>query len=159
MTWQSSTDLKDKIFAALVYSLPLIDVFSYGQFLFTQFPQLIYLYLPLQPIVLIYQSIPFAGLIVFFVLLLAVVRNMKISRFIRFNTMQAILLDILLILFGLVLSILVNGLGANNILVETLYNVIFLGIWAGCIYAMVQSLRGQYADIPTISEAANSQTP
>jgi hypothetical protein len=159
VTWQSSADIKDKIFAALVYSLPLIDVIPYGQFLFNQFPFLSYIYVPLEPILLIYRSVPFASIIVFFVLLLAVVRNMNISRFIRFNTMQAILIDILVILCGFILSVIVGGLGESNILSETLYNVVFLATLAGCIYAMVQSAMGRYADIPTVSEAANSQTP
>jgi uncharacterized membrane protein len=50
-------------------------------------------------------SLPFASLIIFFALYLGVVRNENISHFIRFNAMQAILLDIVLMLCGLVLPI------------------------------------------------------
>jgi uncharacterized membrane protein len=159
MAWQSSIDIKDKLFAALVYGLPLVDAIPFGVFLFNQFPFLQYLYVPLQPIILIYSAIPLGSLIVFFVLFLAVIRNMNISRFIRFNAMQAILIGILLSLFGLIFRFLINAIGADNIVIETLSNVIFIGTWAACIYSIVQSVRGIYAELPTISEAANSQTP
>jgi hypothetical protein len=41
--------------------------------------------------------------------------------------------------------------------VETLFNVVFLGAFAACVYSIIQSVIGKYADIPTISEAAYSQ--
>jgi uncharacterized membrane protein len=87
---------------------------------------------------------------------LAVVRNPRISHFIRFNTMQAILIDILVYLLGLLLGFVARGLGAN-LVVETLFNVVFLGAFAACVYSIIQSVIGKYADIPTISEAAYSQ--
>lgn len=157
MTWRGSTDVKDRIFGALVYSLPLVYayVFGFGEFLLSQFPALGLIYLPLSPLIFVY-SIPFAGIIIFFVLFLAVVRNERINHFIRFNTMQAILIDILLVLCGFLLQILARGLGAN-FLIETLYNVVFLATLAACFYSIVQSVRGQYAEIPTLSEAAYSQ--
>lgn len=156
--WSGSTDVKDRIFAALVYLLPLIYVLPFGMFLLKQIPALSIIYLPLQPLISIYYGFPFAGIIIFFVLFFAVIRNQNISRFIRFNTMQAILIDILLILFNLVLGVITRGTG-GNFLVETVYNVIFLGTLAACFYSIVQSARGQYAEIPTISEAAASQVP
>ncbi|NET13104.1 MAG: hypothetical protein F6K08_09715 [Okeania sp. SIO1H6] len=103
----------------------------------------------------IYRGIPFFGLIVFFALFLLVVRNENISHFIRFNTMQAILLDIILILCGLILQILGASLG--GFILETLSNMIFIGILASFIYAVVQSVMGRYAEIPTISEAVYMQ--
>jgi hypothetical protein len=32
-----------------------------------------------------------------------------------------------------------------------------LGAFAACVYSIIQSVIGKYADIPTISEAAYSQ--
>lgn len=158
MTWRGSTDVKDRIFASLVYLLPLFDAFPFGKFLFSQVPQLGLVYLPFMPLMQIYYSFPFASLIVFFVLFLAVVRNERISHFIRFNTMQAILIDILLMLFGLLLQFLLPALG-GGLLVETLFNLVFLATLAACFYSIVQSALGRYAEMPTISEAAYSQVP
>lgn len=156
MTWRGTTSVKDRIFASLPYLLPIISALPFGSFLFRQFPFLQILLLPLQPVLLIYSSIPFAGLVVFFLLFLLVVRNERIAHFIRFNTMQAILLDILLILFGLALQILLRGLG-TNLITETLINIVFLGTVATCGYSIVQSLLGRYAEIPTLSEAVYAQ--
>ncbi|GCL59624.1 Tic20 family protein [Microcystis aeruginosa] len=158
MTWRGSTDTKDRIFAALVYLLPLYSAASdFGDSIFRQIPFLgAALAIALYPLTFLYSSLgSFGRLIVFFVLFLAVVRNPRISHFIRFNTMQAILIDILVYLLGLVLGFVARG-GAN-LVVETLFNVVFLGAFAACVYSIIQSVIGKYADIPTISEAAYSQ--
>ncbi|BBH41023.1 hypothetical protein myaer102_36120 [Microcystis viridis NIES-102] len=158
MTWRGSTDTKDRIFAALVYLLPLYSAFAFGIFIFQQIPFLgAALAIALYPLAFLYSSLgSFGSLIVFFVLFFAVVRNPRISHFIRFNTMQAILIEILVYLLGLVLGFVARGLGANFVL-ETLFNVVFLGAFAACVYSIIQSVIGKYADIPTISEAAYSQ--
>jgi 4-amino-4-deoxy-L-arabinose transferase-like glycosyltransferase len=158
MTWRGSTDTKDRIFAALVYLLPLYSAFALGDSIFQQIPFLgAALVIVLTPLAFLYSSLgSFGSLIIFFVLFLAVVRNPRISHFIRFNTMQAILIDILVSLLGLVLGFVARGLGAN-LVVETLFNVVFLGAFAACVYSIIQSVIGKYADIPTISEAAYSQ--
>ena len=156
MTWRGTTTVPDRIFAALPYLLPLIDVLPFGGFLFRQFPVLQILFIPILPIAQIYRAVPFAGLIVFFALFLLIVRNERINHFIRFNTMQAILIDIALILCSLILSLLPQG-GPGNLFVETLFNVVFLGVLAAFIYSVAQSLLGRYAEIPTISDAVYMQ--
>ncbi|CCH95745.1 Ycf60-like protein [Microcystis aeruginosa PCC 9432] len=157
MTWRGSTDTKDRIFAALVYLLPLYSAFALGDSIFQQIPFLgAALVIVLTPLAFLYSSLgSFGSLIIFFVLFFAVVRNPRISHFIRFNTMQAILIDILVSLLRLVLDFVARG-GAN-LVVETLFNVVFLGAFAACVYSIIQSVIGKYADIPTISEAAYSQ--
>lgn len=154
MTWRGSTTVPDRIFASLPYLLPLIDGLAFGRFLFTQFPVLQLLLIPLAPLMQIY-SLPFASLIIFFALYLGVVRNENISHFIRFNAMQAILLDIVLMLCRLVLPIFEGPQVA--FIAETLYNMVFLGAFAAFVYAVVQSLLGRYAEIPPLSDAVYMQ--
>ncbi|MEB3310009.1 MAG: Tic20 family protein [Snowella sp.] len=156
MTSRGSTDPKDRIFGALVYIIPLLDALQFGKFLINQFPPLALIYLPLQPLINIYYGFPFASFIIFLLLFFAIVRNEKISHFIRFNAMQCILIGILLALFGLIVQTIFPGLGVN-LLTETLFNVAFLGALAACGYSIIQSVMGRYAEIPTISEAAYSQ--
>ena len=155
MTWRGSTTVPDRIFASLPYLLPLIDGLKFGGYLFSQFPVLKLFVLPLAPLLQIY-SLPFASLIIFFALYLGVVRNENISHFIRFNAMQAILLDIVLMLCGLVLPILGKGFQVAFI-AETLYNMVFLGVLAAFFYAVVQSALGRYAEIPPLSDAVYMQ--
>ncbi len=156
MTWRGTTTAPDRIFACLPYLLPLIEGLAFGRFIFEQFPAVTILLVPLFPIIQLYQSIPFAGLIIFFVLLLAVVRNESINHFIRFNTMQAILLDIILVVFQLIFSFLGGAIGAG-LVGQTIANVVFLGIIAAITYSVVQSALGRYPEIPTISEAVHMQ--
>ena len=155
MTWRGSTTVPDRIFASLPYLLPLIDGLSFSGFLFAQFPVLKLFFVPLAPLLQIY-SLPLASLIIFFALYLGVVRNENISHFIRFNAMQAILLDIVLILCRMVLQIFSEGLQVAFI-TETLYNMVFLGAFAAFVYAVVQSLLGRYAEIPPLSDAVYMQ--
>jgi uncharacterized membrane protein len=156
MAWRGTTTVQERIFASLPYLLPIISGLPFGSLLFQEFPALQVIFIPLKPVLIVYNTIPFAGLVIFFLLFLLVVRNERIAHFIRFNTMQAILLDILLVLCGLVLRILLQGLG-NNLITETLINLIFLGTVAACGYSIVQSLLGRYAEIPTLSEAVYAQ--
>lgn len=156
MTWRGSTTFSDRIFACLPYLLPLLDGLSFAKYLFGQFPVLKIIFQPLAPLLLIYHGIPFMGLIIFFALYLAVVRNENISHFIRFNAMQAILLDIVLILCALILPILEQGIPVTFV-IETLFNMVFLATVAAFIYAVVQSLMGRYAEIPPISDAVYMQ--
>lgn len=156
MAWRGSTTVTDRIFASLPYLLPIITVLPFGRFLFQQFPALQVIFIPLTPVLTIYSTIPFADVVVFFLLFLLVIRNEKIIHFIRFNAMQALLLDILLFLCSLVQMYLLVPLG-TNLITQTLINIVFLGTVAACGYSVVQSLLGRYAEIPTLSEAAYAQ--
>lgn len=157
MTWRGSTTVSDRIFACLPYLLPLIDGLVFGGFLLTQFPALRVLLIPLQPVLIVYGSLGSLGqLIVFFALFMLVVRNEKISHFIRFNTMQAILLDIVVFLCSILLRILTPIPGAS-FAIETVANTIFLGIVGAIVYSVIQSIIGRYAEIPAISDAVYMQ--
>lgn len=156
MTWRGSTTVKDKIFACLPYLLPLVEGLAFGRFLFQQFPPLRVILIPLLPVLAIYSGIPFAGLIIFFALFMLVVRNEKIPHFIRFNTMQAILLSIVLSLCGLLLRVLGPVPGAS-FAIETLVNTIFIGLLVVVVYSVAQTIMGRYAEIPAISDAVYTQ--
>jgi uncharacterized membrane protein len=85
-----------------------------------------------------------------------VVRNENIAHFIRFNTMQAIILDIVIFLCG-ILTDLVRLVPGSGFAVQTLETTIFLGIVAAVIYSVAESLMGKYAEIPAISDAVHMQ--
>ncbi|MGF1515394.1 MAG: Tic20 family protein [Elainellaceae cyanobacterium] len=171
MTWRGQTTPWDRVFACLVYVLPLMEAYTqYGQVFFRQFPQLSFLVLPLWPFLIVYGTVlsvfPFGlgGLVVFIALIALVVRNDRIRHFVRFNTMQAILIGIALSIFGLLWSLVTtvpNSLGSSafsgGIIGMTIANVLFLGTVALAGYSIFQSARGRYAEIPTLSEAVYAQ--
>ncbi len=160
MSLRGSTTVSERIFASLPYLLPVLDGVIFGSSLFHQFPLLNIILLPLLPLLAVYNTrflgaIP-VSLIVFFALFILVVRNEKIAHFIRFNTMQAILLDIVIFLSSLLLELLSFIPGAS-FTSQTLASTIFLGTFVAVIYAVSQSLLGRYAEIPAISEAVYTQ--
>lgn len=152
----------DRGFSALAYVMPLASALQAGvyffEFLRVQAPDvlnvLLILLTPLQPLIAIENS-PILGLAVFILLFAFVVRNTNISRFIRFNVLQAILVSFMISIGSLILSL----LGITGIIAETLLNVLFLGGMAIVMYSVAQSVLGQYAEIPTISDAVNMQMP
>ncbi len=156
MTWRGSTPPQDRIFACLPYLLPLAGSVIFGVSVLNQLPPAL-----AYPFALIAQYITplttgLLGLAIFFALFLLVVRNQNISHFVRFNTMQALLLDILLVGFGFVLQLLGQGLG-SGILITVIYNTLFIGAVVACVYSVVQSVLGRYAEIPTLSDAVYAQ--
>jgi len=145
-----------RLLAALAYLLPWSDALPFGQSLFGLFPVLQWLSLPAFPVLLLQQAVPFGGFVLFLVLFLAVVRNTKVPYLIRFNVLQAILVDILLILVSLAFSVLLAPLGLGFAL-RTLSNTVFLGALLLVGFGMVQSLRGQEAEVPSLSQAVRMQ--
>jgi uncharacterized membrane protein len=156
MSWRGSTTVPDRIFSCLPYLLPLLHSLAFSESFFNVFPALQVLFLPLLPIMALYSAVPFANLAVFLALFFLVVRNEKVPHFIRFNTMQALLVDILLVIASLILPFF-SQIGGLGILVTALSSTVFLGVLAIFIYSVVQSLRGVYAEIPTLSDAVYSQ--
>ncbi|MEL6552478.1 MAG: Tic20 family protein [Cyanobacteria bacterium J06621_11] len=154
----------DRAFAALAYVMPLTSALGVGAaffgFLRAQAPVVLDIFslllLPLTPFIMI-ETQPFLGLIVFIALFAFVVQNTSISRFIRFNVLQAILVSFVISVGGLAVRLL--GPLTQGLLGETLLNVFFLGGMAIVVYSVAQSVMGRYAEIPTVSEAINMQLP
>ena len=161
MNWQPDITPSDRAFSALPYLMPIIEAIilsvsaaGAGSILF-QVPIFRPLLALLSPLIQIYTGFPFASFIIFILLFTLVVRNEKISRFIRYNTMQANMLAIVVFLCGLIIRIIFAPIG--GFLVQTLASTVFLGILLASVYSIVQSIRGEYAEIPTISDAVQMQ--
>jgi Chloroplast import apparatus Tic20-like/EF-hand domain pair len=156
----------DKIVSALPYLLPLADVLPYSKdfIVGNNLENNNFIFEFASSVFLLYQSIPFSGLVAFF-LLNILTNNLKLNRLVRFNMQQAIFLDIALIfpsLIGSVLSILakqgdleipadIGALGST---------ATFLVISASIIYSVISSLLGIVPDkLPLVSERAKLRVP
>jgi hypothetical protein len=144
-----------RLLALLAYLLPWSDALPYAQSLDNLFPALQWLMVPALPLVLLERSVPFGGFLLFLVLFLAVVRNPRVPYYLRFNVLQAILLDIILVVVTLAFQLL--QLGSLGFAGRTLANTVFLGTLVLVAFALVQCLRGKEADIPSLSEAVRMQ--
>ena len=159
MSWRGSTTPVDKICAALPYALILFDGLPFSESLLRVVPALQVIFAPiLLPVIVLYRTLPFGSLIIFFGLYFLVVRNDRVSHFIRFNTMQALLITIILFVVQLVFSLL-PAVGALAFMVTALKTSVFLAVLTVFIYSVIQCFRGQYADLPSISEAVYMQVP
>ena len=98
-SWRNNgpPSVPDRVVSALPYLLPLFDSLRYGKFLFLQFPLFASVLTPFEPLMRVYFSVPFAGTIAFFAVYLGIINSpQNFSRYVRFNAMQAVLLDIIL---------------------------------------------------------------
>jgi hypothetical protein len=145
-----------RLLALLTYLLPWSDALPFGRALFAVFPWLTLLQWPALPLLFLQQAVPFGSFVLFLVLYLAVVRNPQVPQYLRFNALQAILLDILLVVVSLGFNVLLSPLG-DSIVLRTLNNTVFIGSLAVLLYAVLQSLQGKEVDLPTISEAVRMQ--
>ena len=177
MVRRSSTGYLDRLYSTLPYLLPMaavVSIMTYGQrlmifgfadFLVGQFNLLGYALLPFWYVdkilsirIIDFISIRFVAWLCVFIF---VVRSYRVNHFIRFNAMQALLLDIIIALVGAAIQILEVGLGQFAFfpfMLQIMASVTFLGITASFIYSVFQCVLGKYADkIPLISDVAYMQ--
>jgi hypothetical protein len=155
MSWQTQTPA-DRFFGSVTYLLPIAGVYSFGIFVFEQFPIVKQLYLPLSPLMFVY-AIPSGAFVLFLVLYLGVVNNRTISRFIRFNVLQSILIGILISLCELVRQYILPQIFGGGIVTQVLMSIVFLSTIGLSVYAIVISALGKYTEFAKLSEAAHLQ--
>lgn len=145
----------------LVYLLPWSDAIQFGGLgrggVLDQVPALRWLFLPTLPLLGMKMIIPLGlgNLLLFFVLFLAVVRNPNVPYFLRFNTLQALLVDIGIYLLSLGFLILDKLQG--TLIIRTFSSTVLIATLAITIFALIECLRGREPDLPGISEAARMQ--
>ena len=154
--------LWQRLVAPLMYLLPWSDAIPLGfgpDGLFLQYPVLRPLVLPALPLMQLERTIPFGlgGLLLFFVLFLAVVRNPNVSYFLRFNALQALLTDIALIVLSIGFRLLLQPIAAGSLLLGTLSSAVVVAVLAILLFSLVECLRGREPDLPGISQAVRMQ--
>jgi len=147
---------KDRLLAILPYLIPMMGCIAFTNDGFDFFPlTLQFLDFFTAPMMIFYSNgfIPFCT---FFGLFLAVVRNPKVPHFIRYNTMQAIMLDICIMLAGLIMQYLPLFLAVTffGALVEILA---FVNGTYAILYSVWNAVQGLYPEIPIITEAVYAQ--
>jgi len=152
MAQSDDAELVDRAFAAAVYLFPITDGFQFGLFLYKDVPPLGALAQAVYPAIAAFDSIPFSGLI-FFIGLSALSRNPGLSRFLRFNLQQALLLDIAFIICGFAGS---AGKMFPVVMQQTGSNTVFYFMLLSIGYAWYSIAQGKTPDqIPVISDASN----
>ncbi len=145
-----------RLLGILVYMIPWSDAIPFGSNIFNQLPYLQWLAMPALPIMILQRGIPFGGLLLFLLLFLAVIRNPQVPYFLRFNSLQALLIDIGLILLGYAFRILVFPFG-TGLLTQTLSSTVLIGVLTITIFSIYECIQGKEPDLPAISEAVRLQ--
>jgi len=147
------------VIASLPYLLPLLDSIPFGKFILLQYPFVARALAPLAPLAALYNSFPFAPFVIFLGVYSGIVANQNLPRFVRYNAMQAVLLDILLIIpqaiLGGVFKPPTDEFGFQ--IYVSAYNTIFLFVAISVAYGMGSALVGQQARLPFVAEAADIQ--
>ena len=154
------TPIWQRLLAPLIYLLPWRQAIPFGlarDGVFNQFPVLKLLIVPALPLMQLDRSVPFAGFVLFFVLFLAVVRNPAVPYFLRFNTLQALLTDIVIVVLSFAFGILLQPIAGGSLLLSTLSSTIVVAVLAILLFALVECWRGREPDLPGISQAVRMQ--
>ncbi len=154
MSSQAPT-VADRVFGSLAYLLPIADTAFFSYFAAAQFPFVGNFYQAIAPVLRLNSG--FGGLVLFLLLYAGVVVNPRVSRFIRFNVLQTILLGILLFLCGFPLRFALDSSLLPIEVTQVLMNTVFFGTWAIVVYGFIASALGRYTEIPQLSETAHLQ--
>lgn len=153
----NSADAPDRLISAICYFYPFFDGIQYGKYVITQFAGVQALIQPLVPAIKVFKGFPLNGFLVFLTLYFAVVRNPNFSRYVRFNTMQAIVLDVLLIFPDLLERTFNPRDGVGLDLLMSFDSTVFLYLLVCLIYGSSSCLLGQLPRLPLVAEAADRQ--
>lgn len=152
------TPATDRLISAAAYFIPFFNGLQYGRFLFAKYPVLAAPFEPLIPLLSLYHSVPYASFVTFFGLYLGVVRNPSFSRYARFNALQALVLDVLLVLPVLLQRIISPGrTGIGLKLTAWAYSGLFMFVVACFVYGLVSSVLGKTPYLPIVAQAAGRQ--
>ncbi|GIL61734.1 hypothetical protein Vafri_16132 [Volvox africanus] len=156
---KNGNDFGDRIIAALPFLLPLLDGLPYAKFIMVQYPFVARAFAPVAPLMYIYHAFPFAPFLVFLAIYNGIVNNTSLPRFVRYHAMQAVLLDVLLIIPQVILNDVWKApsdeLGLQAYILA--YNTLFLFTAVCSAYGMGSSLVGLTARLPLVAEAADYQ--
>ena len=161
--WSNDEEIvgPDKIKACIPYILPLLDGDFFGQYIYKSIPPLNTIdSILLKPLVETLQSFPFLSLILFALLSIGTRFSPQISRNVRFNAQQAVLIDMVILLP----TIVQEGLVDVNDQIPLLYqqmgcNFVWYAYMSMIVYSVAVNLTGKKPDgLPYLSGLADTMT-
>ena len=148
--------LGGKIIGILLYMIPWADTLIFGSHLYIKYPFTQIIQIPAIPIILIERSIPFGNLLLFLAIFIGLIRNTKISYFIRFNALQSLLINIGIIIISYGFQILLSPF-SNTLIIRTFSSTLLISIFLIISYCVWSCIQGNEPDLPGISKAAKMQ--
>ena len=145
-----------KILGILLYMIPWVDSLKFGNHLYLKYPFTQIIQIPAIPIIIIERSIPFGNLLLFLAIFIGIVRNNKVSYFIRFNALQSLIINIGIIIISFIFEIFFNPF-ANSLIIRTFSSTLLISLFAMITYCVWSCTQGNEPNLPGISEATKMQ--
>ena len=145
-----------RILGVLLYMIPWTDSLTFGNHLYIKYPLIQLIQLPAIPIILIERSIPFGSLLLFLAIFLGLVRNTKVSYFLRFNALQSLIINIGIIIVSFIFEIIFSPF-ANSLIVRTISSTLLISLFSVIVYCVWSCTQGNEPDLPGISQATKMQ--
>ena len=148
--------LGGKILGILLYMIPWADCLTFGNHLYIKYPFTQIIQIPAIPIILIERSLPFGNLLLFLAIFIGIVRNNKVSYFLRFNALQSLLINIGIIIINFVFQIFFSPFG-NTLIIRTFSSTLLISLFSIITFCTWSCLKGKEPDLPGISQATKMQ--
>ena len=145
-----------RILGVLLYMIPWSDSIMFGNHLYIKYPFTQIIQIPAIPIVLIERSIPFGNLLLFLAIFIGLVRNSKISYFLRFNALQSLLIDIGIIIVSFIFEIVFSPF-LNSLIIRTFSSTLLISLFSVIVYCVWSCTQGNEPNLPGISQATKMQ--
>ena len=145
-----------RILGVLLYMIPWTDSLTFGNHLYIKYPFIQIIQIPAIPIILIERSIPFGNLLLFLAIFIGLVRNTKISYFLRFNALQSLLINIGIIIVNFIFEIIFSPF-LNSLIIRTFSSTLLFSLFAVIVYCVWSCTQGNEPDLPGVSQATKMQ--
>lgn len=145
-----------RLLGILLYMIPWSDSLTFGNHLYIKYPFIQIIQIPAIPIILIERSIPFGNLLLFLAIFFGLVRNSKVSYFLRFNALQSLLINIGIIIISFIFEIIFSPF-SNSLIIRTFSSSLLIGIFSMIVYSVWSCTQGNEPNLPGISQATKMQ--
>ena len=140
----------------ILYMIPWSDSLTFGNHLYVKYPFMQIIQIPAIPIILIERSIPLGSLFLFLSIFFGLIRNSKVSYFLRFNALQSLLINIGVIIVSFIFEIIFSPF-SNSLIVRTFSSSLLIGLFLIIGYSVWYCTQGNEPNLPGISQAAKMQ--
>ena len=145
-----------RILGVIIYMIPWSDSLAFGNHLYIKYPFIQIIQIPAIPIILIERSIPFGSLLLFLAIFIGIVRNNKVSYFLRFNALQSLLINIGIIIISFIFEIIFSSF-SNTLIIRTFSSTLLISLFSMILYCVWSCTQGNEPNLPGISQAAKMQ--
>ena len=148
--------LGEKVLGIILYLIPWSESLAFGNHLYTKYPFIQIIQIPAMPIIIIERLLPFGNLLLFLAIFIGLVRNSKVSYFLRFNALQSLLINIGIIIITFIAPILSSPF-ENSLITRTFSSTLLISIFSIITYCVWSCTQGNEPNLPGISQATKMQ--